>query len=160
MGGDKGPRTQPWMAVNELDHSPGDGKPVVGAGASPDLVEDHQAAWRGVMEQVGCLQHLDHEGRLPGMNHVLGADAGEDSVDHSDSRGASGHKAAHLGHQHDQGHLPEVSGLARHVRAGDHPDALALLQHRVVRDETTTGWHELLHHRVAPLSDLKQLIFQ
>jgi hypothetical protein len=80
------------VVVDVLDHRPGDRDAVVGAGAAPDLVQDQQAALGGVVQDVGRLDHLDHKGRLPGVDLVLRADAGEDAVDQPDAGRAAGTK--------------------------------------------------------------------
>ena len=85
---------QPRVVVDVLDHRPGDRQAVVGAGAAPDLVQDQQAARRGVVQDVGRLDHLHHEGGLPGVDLVLRADAGEDAVDQPDARRLGRHEAS------------------------------------------------------------------
>ena len=73
------------IGVEVLDHGPGDGEAVVGAGAAADLVEDDEAAGGGVVEDVGGLVHLDHEGGVAACELVAGADAGEDAVDEAEA---------------------------------------------------------------------------
>ena len=53
------------LVVQVLDHGPGQREPVVGAGAAADLVQDHQAAARGQVQNPRGLGHLDHERALP-----------------------------------------------------------------------------------------------
>ena len=72
--------------VQVLGDRPGERDAVEGAGAAADLVEDHQAARRRVVEDVRRLGHLDHERALAAAQLVAGADAGEDPVDDADPR--------------------------------------------------------------------------
>ena len=58
-----------------LDRRPGDRQPVESRGAAPDLVEDHERAPAGLIEDRCGLDHLDHEGRAPAREIVGGADA-------------------------------------------------------------------------------------
>ncbi len=96
VGGEERLSAQPGMVVDILDHRPGDRQPVVSARAAPDLVEQQQAATGGVVENVGSLDHLHHEGGLAAMNLVAGAQPGEDAIHHADARPIRRHKAADL----------------------------------------------------------------
>src|SRR5439155_5697051 len=80
----------PPLLVERLDDGPGDGEPVEGRGTPPDLVEEHEAPRRDVVEDRGGLDHLDQERALAAGEVVLGADAREDPVDHADPRFARG----------------------------------------------------------------------
>ena len=77
--------------VQVLQHRPGDGQPVEGGRAAPDLVEDHQAALRRLVEDCRRLGHLDHEGGAAARQVVGGADTGEEPVGHADMGGRGGH---------------------------------------------------------------------
>src|SRR5260370_22547009 len=50
------------LVVQILGNGPSQTHAVVGAGAAADLIEDHQAAVGGVVEDVGGFGHLDHKG--------------------------------------------------------------------------------------------------
>ena len=116
---------------------------------APDLVEDDQAARRGVAEDLRRLAHLDHEGRLAARQVVAGADAGEDPIAKADARGARRHEAAHLRLDHRQRHLPHQRRLAGHVGAADDQDLLGGgIEADVVGDEAA-GRRQPLDDRVA-----------
>ena len=87
-----------------------------------DLVEDHQALGRGVVEDVGRLGHLDHERALAAAQVVGRADAGEQAVDDADPGTLGRDEAAQMGQDRDQGDLADVGALAGHVGAGDQED--------------------------------------
>ncbi len=154
VGGKQGARAQARVVVDVFDHRPGDRQAVVGARAAPDFVQHQQRARGGVVEDVRCLDHLHHKGRLPGVDLVLGADARENAVHQADARLGSRHKAAHLRHQRDQGHLAQEGALARHIGAGDQAHDLAFLKYAVVGHETF-GAHAAFDHRVAPIPDFE-----
>ena len=59
---------------------PGEAEAVEGAGAAAHLVHQHEAAGRGVVQDVGGLGHLHHEGGAPAGEVIGGTDAGEDAV--------------------------------------------------------------------------------
>ena len=155
------------VAVQVLDHRPGDREAIVGRGAAADLVEDKERARGGVVQDVRRLVHLDHEGRVAAGEVVTRADAREDAVDQSQAACLRRHPAAHLRHQRDQRHLPDVGRFARHVRAGDqHQLRLVARQRGVVGHEAARraarGWgvgrtQHLLDHGVAALGDLQRL---
>ena len=73
--GEERPRGDFLAVVEELDHGPGDGHAVERARPAADLIEDDERIGRRVVEDLGGLHHLDHEGRLAGREVVLGADA-------------------------------------------------------------------------------------
>jgi hypothetical protein len=75
MGGEEAAAAVDVM--NRLDDRPGDGEPVIGGGAAPDLVEDHEAALGRLRQDRGGLDHLDHEGRSPAREIVRRADPAE-----------------------------------------------------------------------------------
>ncbi len=84
--------------VQMLDAGPGDRQPVEGRGAAADLVEDHQRAGAGLVEDGRRLDHLDHEGRTAARQIVGGADAAEQPVDDADPAVVRRHEAADLRH--------------------------------------------------------------
>src|SRR5579859_5802768 len=69
-----------FVVVQILDNGPRDGQSIVGARAASDLVENDEAARRGVMQNVRRLDHLHHEGALARGEVVLGANACEDAI--------------------------------------------------------------------------------
>ena len=64
-----------------------------------------------MVEDVGGLDHLDHEGRLSASEHVRGPDTGENPVSEADAGFGCGHKRTTVGHQGDQGSLAKGSGF-------------------------------------------------
>jgi len=70
--------------------------------AAADFVEDHQAAIRGVVENVGGLGHLYHESRLAGVNLIAGANAGEETVGYAYCGALGGDVAADLGEERNE----------------------------------------------------------
>ena len=78
-----------------------------------------KAALGGVVDDVRCFVHLDHEGGLAAREIVVRADAGENAIDQADLRALRRDKAADLRHQHDQRDLADIGRFTRHVRPGD-----------------------------------------
>ncbi len=62
MRGEK--RAATHRVVQIFGHAPGDGKAVEGRRAPADLIENHEAFFRRVVENIGRLVHLDHESAL------------------------------------------------------------------------------------------------
>jgi len=71
---------RPDAIVQVLDDAPRQAQAVKRARAPANLIENNKTARRGVVQDVGRLAHLDHEGGLPARKVVARADAGEDSV--------------------------------------------------------------------------------
>ena len=131
---------------------PGERQAVVGAGAAADLVHQHEAVARRVVQDVRRLGHLDHEGGAPAGEIVRGADAREDAVHRPDRRRLCGNVAAESRENHDQRRLPHVRGLAAHVGPGDDQHPSPFMQREVVRHERALD--VLLDHRMAPATDV------
>ena len=72
------------------------------------------------------FNHLNHKCALSGVDFILCADAGKDSVHEANFRLISGNKAADLSHENEQGRLPDVGAFARHVGAGEDDESVAL----------------------------------
>ena len=103
----------------EFRDGPGEGEAVEGGGAAADFVEDDEGFFACVVEDVGGLDHFDHEGGLALGEVVRGADAGEDAVDNANGGALGGDKGAGLGEEGEEGDLADVGGFAGHVWAGD-----------------------------------------
>ena len=84
MRGEQASSRQPGCA--DARRCPREAQAVERARAAADFVEDHQAARRGVVQNVRGLAHLHHERGLPARQIVAGADAGEDAVHQIDAR--------------------------------------------------------------------------
>ena len=82
------------------------------------------------------------------MELVAGANASEYPIDNTDLGGGRRHKGANLGQESDQGRLPQIRGLARHVRPGKDVNKFAGREMHVVGDEGLVA--RQLHNRVAP----------
>ena len=125
-------RRAPVLLEQVARDGPGQRQAVEGGGAAADLVHQHQARRRGVVQDVGGLGHLDHEGRAPAGEVVGGADAREDLVDRRRcARVRAGTKRAAVREQRDQRDLAHVGRFAAHVGAGDQQHAGAPATSRV-----------------------------
>ena len=126
------------LVVQLRGNGAGQCQAVEGGSASPNFVHQHQALWRGRVQDLRAFGHLQHEGGL-GVGQIVGrANAGMNRVDWPQRAGRGRHMAAHAGQQHDEGDLAHVGGLAAHVGPGDHLHALLGAQMRVVGDEIAT----------------------
>ena len=119
---------------------------VEGGGTAADLVDQHERAFGGRVDDDGCLGHLHHEGGAAACQVVGCADAGEDPVDGADLAGCCRHEAAAPGQNGDQRRLAHVGGLAAHVGAGDDQQPPLRRQLAVIGDELL---HHAFHHGVA-----------
>ena len=106
------------------------------------------------MQDARGLDHLHEEGALAPREVVLGADAGEDPVNHPDPGRARRDEAAHLGQDHQQRRLAHEDAFAAHVgpRQDDHLLAFGVEVEVVGREGALAA---RLEHGMAPLRDVE-----
>ena len=136
---------------------PCDGQPVIGRGAAPDFVQDHQRMIIGLIQDRGSLDHLDHKGGPPPRQIVRRPNATEQLAHQSDLGPRCRHETAHLRQQRDQRDLSQKGGLARHIRPGQQPDIRPIAQVAVIGHErnATLLAQGLFHNRMPPAFDQK-----
>ena len=108
--------------VQMLGNGPCDADAIVRAGAAPNLIQQHQAARREVVEDGRGFVHLHHEGGFAAADVVRRANPGENPIEDAQIGVFGGDKRARLRHQGDQRGLPQQGTLARHVGPCDHQD--------------------------------------
>ena len=131
---------------------PGERKAVIGGGAAPDFIHQHQAMLCSVVQDISGFGHLHHKGRTAGGEIVRRADAGENAIDRTNGRLLRGHEAADTGQQHNQRRLSHIGAFTAHVRAGNHQHAALRGKRQRVSDKRL--FQHLLHHRVTPAGEL------
>src|SRR2546423_5453648 len=157
MRREQGERLQLGRLMHIFEDCLGDADPVVGAGATADLVENQQTPRRGMRQDVGGLHHLHHEGGEPARQLIVGAHPGKDAVTQTNDGARGRDEAADLGQRHDDPGLPEIGRLAGHVRPTQEYD-------RAVRAKTNVVWDEParsecgLDQRVASTDELYALL--
>ena len=158
VGGEEGPGAERRGVVDVFRRRPGDAEAVEGARSPPDLIQDDQTPFCGMAEDVRHLVHLHHEGALPPRQAVRRADAGKDPVDHPDPRPGRGDETPHLGHENDQGHLPDAGRFPGHVGPGNNQKAVFLqIEKNVIGDETGPAG-ESLDNRMPAVRDLDDIL--
>ena len=116
-------RTATRCVVKVLGNRPGDRKPVVGARAAPDLVENHERSLRRAAQDGGRFHHFDHEGALTASEMIARPDPRVDAIDDADPGALGGDEPPCLGHDHRQRGLTHGGRLPRHVRSGQQHEA-------------------------------------
>ncbi len=114
--------------VQILQHGSGNRVPVLRTRPASDLVEHDETTMGCVTQDVGGLGHLTHEGADAVGQIVIGANTCEQPIYDTDARAHGRYKGSGLRHQHDQGDLPQIGRLTRHIGSGEHqhvPDTLA-----------------------------------
>src|SRR5204862_2592743 len=96
-------------------HRPGERQAVEGAGAAADLIEQDETARGGVVEDVGRLGHLHHEGGAPAGKIVRRSDAGEDPIDGPAHCTLRGKVAAAVRKQYEEDGLAQVGRIIAHL---------------------------------------------
>ena len=145
-------RARPALLGDVFHCRPGDGKAVERRSAASHLVQDEQALRRGIFQDGRHFAHLHHEGGLAAIEVIRSADAGKNAVGQGDIRRGGGHKAAHVGHEHDQGYLTHIGGFTRHIRPGDNHHAVLIVQVRIIGHEHCAA-KPFFDDRVASIDD-------
>ena len=57
-------RAESLRVLDKFGNGPGDAQPVIGAGSTPDFIEQNQAACGGAIENMCSFDHFDHERAL------------------------------------------------------------------------------------------------
>ena len=158
VSGKERPRADAIHIHECLRDGPGNAETVECTRPSSDLVQNHQAAGRGVMEDVRGLGHFHHKRALALKQIIRRANAREDSVRQSDPRGFGRNKSPHLSHQHDQGRLSQIRALAGHIGpTDDHETAIRLPQIQIVGDKSSRKVHPF-DHRMATVFDHQEIV--
>ena len=148
MGGEERLRAELLFVGDKFQYGTGDAHAVEGGGAAPDFVENEETVRRGVFEDVGDFVHLDHKGGLSRREVIGSAHAGENAVHHADFGAADRYEAPALRHEGNDGDLPHIGGLARHIGTGDNGDAVVVVvEIHVVGDKLF--FRDGFHNRVA-----------
>src|SRR5579875_4016434 len=129
---------------------------IVGAGAAPYLIENHEAAGGGVVQDVGRLAHLYHEGGLAAGKLIVCAHAGKDAVYDADGGRIGGHKAADLSQKNDQGGLAKVRGFAAHVGACNDKQPVLLVEVAIV-GEVVASKADALYYGMASAENMDRV---
>ncbi len=159
MGGKERLGPQDPGIADIFHHGPGDGKPVKGARPAPDLVQDEEAVFCGVPQNIRHLSHFHHKRALAAGEIVRSPDSRKDPVAQADIRLLSRHKAADVGHQRNQGRLAHVSGFSGHVGAGnDRNPVFSVVQDRIIGHKGIAAHHPL-HDRMAAVFDADYALF-
>ena len=115
------------LAAHVFDDSARDAHAVKGARPPADLIQNHEAVLRRVLQDLRHLIHLDHEGALPADKVIARPDAREDAVDGRKCHLLRRHEAAALRHERQKGDLAHVGRLSRHIRPCDEHDLAFLM---------------------------------
>ena len=81
------------------------------------------------------------------------SDPSEDAVHQTDGRFRRRNEAADLRHERDDGHLADVSGLTRHIGAGQHHYPRAVVREVHIVGHVGADVQDPFHHRVAAVGD-------
>ena len=130
VGGEQGKCANASREIGSA--GPGERQTVIGAGATADLVHQHQALRGRVMQDIRRFCHLNHERRAPAGEIIRGPDARKDPVYRSDYGALRGNETADVGQQHDECRLTHVGRLATHIGTGDDEHALVITKAYVI----------------------------
>ena len=159
VGGKQGARLCPGMLVDMLYNSPGNGNTVVGRSTTPQLIKQHKAARRQVIQDIRRLVHLYHKRRFADGDIVAGTHTGKDFIYQADMGTLGRHKTTDLSQQRNQRRLPQQCGFTCHVGTGNDNNLLRItIQHHIIGNVLLTYRKLLLNHRMASLMDFQYII--
>ena len=107
VSGEKGLDPAAFPVVEIFCHSPGNTQPVKGTGPSADLIQNDQAFFSSIIQDVGGLLHFHHEGTLAFGKVIQRPNACKDSIHDPDGGCFRRNERTHLGHQYQQGYLAQ-----------------------------------------------------
>ena len=108
---------EPRIRRQMLGDGPRNAQAVEGGRAAADFVEHDETARRRMVQDVGGFLHFDHEGGMAAGDVVGCADARKNAVDERHFGFARRHERSDLRHDDHERGLPQVRGLAAHVRS-------------------------------------------
>ena len=149
VGGKQRLAAKPLGRVGDvLDHGAGNAHAVKCGRAAADLIQNDQTLCGGILQDLGHLGHLHHEGGLPSRQVIRCTDAGEDGVHNAHMAFFGRDEGADLRHQRNEGILTHVGRFTGHVRAGDDEAAVGgAVEGGIVWHEQAALEH-LLDHRM------------
>ncbi len=134
-------------------YRPGNTHPIKSARPPAYLIQDNQTSGSGVIQNVGRLNHLNHEGALTLSQVVECTHPGEYPIYESNSSLAGRDETANLGHEDNQSHLPEIGRFTGHIGACDNYQLVFVtIQPHIVRDKSLTQIH-IFDHRMSAINN-------
>ena len=119
--------TMARVFVQKFGNGPGNRYTVVSAGATANFIQQYQTTVGHIVQNAGGLVHFHHKSGFASGNVIGGTHPGENFIHNADFCLFCGHKATHLGHQHNQGRLTQQRRFSGHVRTGNDNDLLMLI---------------------------------
>ena len=121
-------------SVQLVEHGFGNGAAQAGLGAGAEFVNQHQAFLAGQQHKLLHGQQVRGVGRQVVFQALLVADVQENILEHAGfGVVGAGNEQAHLQHELHQAHGFQAHGLAARVGAGNHQNALLVVQLQVER---------------------------
>src|ERR1043166_2854466 len=124
------------LVMEKFGDAPGDRQTIERRCPAADLIENHEAALGGIVNDVRGLVHLHHERGLPAREIVVRAHARENAIYQTDLCAHRRHEAPDLRHQNNQRNLADIGRFPRHVRPGhDRQPYAVAVERRIVRNK-------------------------
>src|SRR5271156_562325 len=138
--------------MQSLHHRPSNRKPIKRSRPAPYLIQKHQTSRRSRIQNRRHLAHLHQKCRSPPRQIIRSPNPREYPIQYRQFRRPRRHKRPHLRQNRNQSRLPQISGLAPHVRPSNQKQKLRLIiQIQIIRHEPLTAFlQKLLNHRMPP----------
>ena len=124
------------VAVKAVDNRNPKRAAFFGVGRSADLVEDHQAVWRCLLQQLGHMAHMRAKAGQAGFNRLAISNIGENLVEDRQRRFRRRHWQRALRHQRQQTHRLHGYRLATCIRTTNQQRSLCFVKIEIERYRT------------------------
>src|SRR5271170_623359 len=146
----KRPRPRPRM--QSLHHSPSNRQSVESSRPASDFIEQNQTSRGRRIQNRRHFAHLHQKSRPAPRQIIRSPNPREHPVQQRQFRRRRRHKRPHLRQNRNQSRLPQISGLAPHVRSSNQKQKLRLIiQIQIIRHEPLAALlQQLFNHRMPP----------
>src|SRR5271170_7064375 len=138
--------------MQSLHHRPGNSQPIKRRRPAPHLIKQNQTSRRSRIQNRRHLAHPHQKCRSPPRQIIRCPNPREHPFQQRQFRRRSRHKRPHLRQNRNQSRLPQISGLAPHVRPSNQKQKLRLIiQIQIIRHKPLASLlQKLLNHRMPP----------
>src|SRR5271155_3977303 len=138
--------------MQSLHHSPRNRQPIKRSRPAPHLIKQNQTSRRSRIQNRRHLAHLHQKCRPPPRQIIRSPNPRESPIQYRQFPRRRRHKRPHLRQNRNQSRLPQISGLAPHVRPSNQKQKLRLIiQIQIIRHEPLAPLlQKLLNHRMPP----------
>ena len=146
------------MFMDVLHNRPCNRDAIVSGSPPTQLVKQHQTARRKVVQDICCLIHFYHKGRLSHRYIIAGTHTGEYLIHHTDTGTLCRNKTPDLRQQRNQCRLAKQSRFTCHIRSRDNDNLLTVgIQIHIIGNVLLSHRKLFLYYRMASLLNIQHI---